>query len=72
MQTRLSKDEALAIARRATADDPLCQELNLAAIEQKSGVAVWIVSSATVGLVLEVSIDDATAEVLEVRRLGVR
>jgi hypothetical protein len=70
--TRLSKEEALIIAQRAAAEDPLCKDLAMVAVQGRAGTPVWIVSSATVGLVLEVSIDDASGAVLAVRRIGVR
>jgi hypothetical protein len=71
-QSRLSSDEALAIARRAAAGDPLLEYLSLVKIEQRSGNATWIVSSATVGRMLQVSIDDASGNVLEMKHIGMR
>ena len=70
--TRLSRDAVLAIARSATANDPLAEELALVTLEQRAGRAIWIVASATVGTSLHVSIDDASGEVLEKQYLGVR
>lgn len=70
--TRLSSDEAIAIARRAAADDPQCENLALAKMERRSGNATWIISSATVGRMLEVWIDDTTGRVLEIRHIGTR
>ena len=70
--TRLSGDEAVAIARRAAIDDPQCADLILAKLESRSGNATWIISSATVGRMLEVAIDDATGKVLEMRHIGTR
>jgi uncharacterized membrane protein YkoI len=72
IQTRLSAEQALAIARSATSNDALSRHLGPTMVEQRSGAVVWIVSSATVGQVLEVSIDDATGEVVDVRHVGVR
>jgi uncharacterized membrane protein YkoI len=71
-QTRLTADQALAIARSATPNDALSRHLGLTTVKERSGSVVWIVSSATVGQMLEVSIDDATGEVLDVRHVGVR
>jgi len=70
--TRLSSDEAIAIARRAAADDPQCEDLTIASVEQKSGKAIWIVSPAVVGRHLVISIDDATGQVLEKQHFGTR
>lgn len=72
IQTRLSADEALAIARSAASNDAMSQHLGPTTVEQRSGSVVWIVSSATVGRTLEVLIDDATGKVLDVRHVGVR
>lgn len=71
-QTRLVQNEALAIARRAAAHEPLAQELAIVRIEERDGHPVWIVSSATVGIKLWVVIDDASGEVLDVKRGGIR
>ncbi len=70
--TRLSSDEAIAIARRAAADDPLGEDLTMATVEQRSGNAVWIVSPAVVGRHLVILIDDATGNVLEKKHVGLR
>lgn len=70
--TRLSRDQALAIARRAAASDPLASRLGAAILEERSGRRLWSVRSATVGLVLVVTIDDATGAVVEMERFGVR
>jgi uncharacterized membrane protein YkoI len=72
IQTRLSADQALAIARSATSGDALSRHLGHTVVEERSGSVVWMVSSATVGQMLEVSIDDTTGEVLDVRKFGVR
>jgi hypothetical protein len=71
-QTRLSNDEALIIARNAAPYDPLSADLGVTTVENRSGHLTWLVSSATVGLALEVTIDDASGNVLEVRRTGIR
>jgi hypothetical protein len=70
--TRLSSDQAVAIARAATPDDPLCEDLAMTMVEERDGKPVWIVSSATIGLTLLVVIDDENGRTLEVKRLGVR
>jgi len=70
--TRLSSDEAIAIARRAAADDPQGDLLTIAHAEQRSGNTIWIVSPAVMGRHLVVSIDDATGEVLEKKHVGTR
>jgi uncharacterized membrane protein YkoI len=72
IRTRLTADQALAIARSATADDSLSRHLGPVKLEDRLGAPIWIVSSATIGRMLEVSIDDATGKVLEVRHSGVR
>ena len=70
--TRLSQEEVLAIARRAAADSPVSEYLTMATPELREGKTVWIVNSATIGMMLEVLIDDGNGEVLKIRRIGVR
>lgn len=71
-ETRLSKDEVLAIARKAASEYPSGEDLNIVTLEQNAGVSIWIVSSATVGHTLVVWVDDASGDVLEIKQLGVR
>ncbi|HEU5134303.1 MAG TPA: hypothetical protein VFU13_04085 [Steroidobacteraceae bacterium] len=70
--TRLSRDEAIAIARRAAADDPQSAQLTIAEVRLQSGNAIWSVSAAEVGRHLVISIDDATGAVLEKKHVGLR
>jgi hypothetical protein len=70
--TRLSEQEALAIARDATTDDPLCGQLAMTLVEQRPEGPVWIVGSAAIGLSLEVTIDDASGRVLAIKHVGLR
>jgi len=71
-QPRLSQREVLEIARSACASDALCDHLSLATFGELSGRLVWTVSSATIGQMLEVTVDDTSGEVLAVQRVGVR
>jgi uncharacterized membrane protein YkoI len=72
VHSRLSREEAVAIARRAAANDPMSQDLSMAMVREQSGKVVWIVCSAAIGRTLEVTVDDASGDVLDVRRVGVR
>jgi uncharacterized membrane protein YkoI len=71
-KTRLSEHEVIAIARKAASGQPSCENLCLITLEENAGALIWIVSSATIGSSLHVWIDDASGEVLEIKRLGVR
>ncbi len=71
-ESRLSKDEVLNIAREAASEYPNCEDLNIVTLEQQSGASIWIVSSATVGRTLQVSVDDTNGDVLEIKQIGVR
>jgi hypothetical protein len=71
-KTLLSKDEVLNIARKSATEYPHCKYLNIVTLEKSSGALTWRVSSATIGNRLHVWIDDASGEVLEIKRLGVR
>jgi hypothetical protein len=71
-KTRLSEQEVVAIARKAASGLPNCEDLCLVMLEENAGALTWIVRSATIGSALLVWIDDASGEVLEIKRLGVR
>jgi len=70
--TRLSADDAVAIARTAAAGEPLCDQLAMTLVQERPGGTVWIVGSAGVGYSLEVTIDDASGRVLEIKHGGLR
>lgn len=72
VQSRLSRTQAIAIARAASEHDPQQQDLSLATVEPRDGRLVWTVSAGVIGSVLQVEIDDATGEVIDVRRLAGR
>ena len=71
-KTRLSEQEVVAIARKAAYGQPSCEYLGLVMLEENAGALTWIVGSATIGSSLEVWVDDASGEVLEIKQLGVR
>ena len=62
----------LEIARNAVVDDPLREHLAMTLVEQRTTGLVWIVGSATVGYSLQVTIDDASGDVVKVEHLGLR
>lgn len=68
----LSRTQAIAIARAATKHDPQHQDLSLATVEPRGGTLIWTVSAGVIGSVLQVEIDDATGDVIDVRRVGGR
>jgi hypothetical protein len=70
--TRLTEREALAIAREAAAGDPLCEQLAMTLVEERAEGLVWIVGSAGVGFWLQVTIDDTSGRVLEIKHGGLR
>ena len=72
LKPRLLKDDVLKIARQAAAKYPHGEELNIVNFEERSRAIVWVVSSATVGRMLEVLIDDASGKVLEINQVGTR
>jgi nucleoid-associated protein YgaU len=71
-ESRLDEDTALAIASDAAANYPNCEELSVVSLKERSGNLMWIVSSATVGRTLQVSIDDVSGKVVEIKESGVR
>lgn len=71
-ESRLDEDAVLAIARDAAAKYPNCEDLSIVSLEERSGNLMWIVSSATVGRTLQVSIEDAGGKVVEIKESGVR
>lgn len=72
VKPRLLKDDVLEIARQAAADYPHSEELNIVRYEEQARGVVWVVSSATVGRMLEVLIEDASGKVLEIKQSGIR
>lgn len=70
--TRLRSEDALAIAREAAVDQSERDSLTVINLVQREGSAIWVVSTATIGLVLEVHVDDASGRVLERKWVGVR
>ncbi|WP_156510411.1 hypothetical protein [Labrenzia sp. OB1] len=70
--TRLSEDEARALAQAALADDASSENLVLLSVETAETGAVWIFQTATIGAQWEVKIEDQTGSVLGAKRLGLR
>jgi hypothetical protein len=67
--TRLSADEAIALARAGLAHN---DNLNMASAHVRDGQTVWFVSEAAIGSVQVVEVDDATGAVLAKYRRGIR
>jgi hypothetical protein len=64
--TRLSESEVIGLAKQASADYGLSDELNVATARRDArGAVVWSVVTCGVGASLRVVIDDATGAVLE-------
>lgn len=68
----LSEGKVLRIASVAASSAGASRELTLASRSTRDGRIVWSVSEAAIGSVLVVDIDDETATVLAVRRVGLR
>ena len=69
---RLTREQALALAREASKDDDMSSTLAMTMVREDGGKAIWIVSTPGVGRILEVEIEDATGQVLRVERVGFR
>lgn len=69
--TRLTKTQALELARAAVPASER-ETLTLSTVVQQQRGPVWVVSSATIGSMLEVEIDDATGKVIRIGRSGIR
>lgn len=70
--SRLSKDQAIRIAQAGAAGYPNSGDVQLVAQEPTDRDRLWILSSATVGRTLQVSVDDSTGEVVEIKEFGIR
>lgn len=70
--TRLSADEAAAIALGAVDDPVLGPTLTDAVPATRDDAIVWTVTGVAIGSVPQVEVDDATGAVLAVRRVGLR
>lgn len=69
---RLSKDQAILIAQRGASAYPNCDDIRLVTREPTDDSRLWVLCSATVGRNLQVSVDDSTGDVVEIRELGIR
>lgn len=69
--TRLSRDEALKLARAALVD-PGGVQLTMTTVIERDGALIWYVSEPVKGSALEVEIDDDSGRVLKVGRRGGR
>lgn len=69
VRTRLSYDEAVAIAREAARGHQMAEELQMTVVNERAGRPIWTVTAAVIGSNLVVEIDDETGQVLEVRRV---
>jgi hypothetical protein len=69
---RLDRERVLEIARAAAAGYPGAAELSMTILQTRGNAKIWVVGTPTVGSGLDVEIDDATEEVLSVRRWGLR
>jgi len=71
-ETRMTRDEAMALAAKAAEAAAIDRVLGWATVRRIDGRLIWVVSTATKGSGWSVSIDDATGEVGPVTRWGVR
>ena len=71
-KTVLSAEDAMKIARDAASDKSMFDQLFMTTILQRDDRIIWCVSTPTMGLQLQVLIDDATQKVLEVKYVGQR
>jgi hypothetical protein len=70
--TRLSEAEARAIARAAVPDGFFKDRMTITKVESRDGRLLWHIESATRGSGLRVTIEDATGQVIEQKKWGVR
>ncbi|WP_146048468.1 hypothetical protein [Roseibium marinum] len=70
--TRLTEDEARALAQTALVNEANSENLVLVSLETVETGPVWIFQTATIGAQWEVRIEDQTGSVLGVKRLGLR
>jgi hypothetical protein len=70
--SRLSKEDALRIAREGASATHDVRLLTLVRRDVRAGRVVWVVSEAVIGSALVVEVDDATGDVIAVRRTGGR
>jgi hypothetical protein len=71
-RSNLSESQAIQIAQAAAVAKGTTGSLTIATRQVRGGRHVWSVSAAAIGGVLVVDIDDETATVVAVRRLGMR
>lgn len=66
--TRLTRDEAIRIAREAAREDPLAPTLGYAEPSVTGGAVRWTVASVTLDDTLTIVVDDATGMVIQQSR----
>jgi hypothetical protein len=71
-KTCLRSEDALAIARETAADENERESFSTTTLVQHENRAVWVVSQAAIGRILEVHVDDATGRIIERKWVGVR
>jgi hypothetical protein len=69
---RLTREQALELARSAAAGTPLAGQRTMTIIGEIEGRNTWFVRTPTVGSALVVTIDDESGTVKEMKRHGIR
>lgn len=70
--TRLSDSQAIAIACATDIAADHKDQMTLTTVILRDGKPAWVVTSATLGSMIEVVIDDETGDVIKAGRIGVR
>lgn len=70
--TRLTREEALTLAKKAAAAANVTEELTMSMVRKKGDRLLWVIGTPTVGSGWTVEIDDANGMVGPVQRWGVR
>lgn len=72
IQARLSEEEAINIACQTEIASDHKELMTLTSLIEREGKFVWVISSATIGSMIEVIIDDETGNVIKAGRVGKR
>lgn len=72
METRLTKEQVLVIARNSDVPDDFKDEFCSATAKLLNDRILWEVSSHIIGAQYLVFVDDATSKITEIKKVGVR
>lgn len=73
MKPNLTEPEAIKLAQDAIKDSNFAELLTIATLNKDSGGNLtWVIGSATIGSGLEVTLDDESTRIIDIKEVGIR